>query len=171
MIQALIKKYGGGKNDLNNIKLPISLDLIFNNKYLDYANILCVLYTLRNKKSGIIIDELAYYVTLIYSLSKTQVGYSINYQFIQNTYLDISKTIKKSLIYLANQNYITLITSKNENKVNLKVCIGDAGIKIVADFISEYFKEIILKSQHIYKNIPYNAKNKLIVWRNSWDVH
>lgn len=41
--------YGGGIKGLKN-NLPISIKLLFDNKYFDYLNVLCTLYAHKKKK-------------------------------------------------------------------------------------------------------------------------
>lgn len=118
MILNLKKKYGGGKRDLDKSKLPIDLKLLFENKYIECIQILIILFSLKQRRKGIEIEELLYYFTL---LSMTEASsnnqYSIGETYIQNNYLSFEKVIRDNVIILSNQSYAEIKVEPSVNAI------------------------------------------------------
>ena len=77
-------QFGGGRNVLTNNTLPISIKLLFENKYLEYIDILCVLYIFKRRKKGINYEELLYWLTLLNSVKLNNKEFNLDKMFLQN---------------------------------------------------------------------------------------
>lgn len=164
-------KYGGGRRDLNKeiSKLPTSISLLFDNKYLEFMEILCIMHGFKRRTAGVPIEELVYYFTLVNAIEPTGEGYKIDNRFIQNIYLDTLDNIKSRLIVLGQEGLVTLLADKKAERVNPKVCCTENGYKVAKELTSEFYKEVFAKCKYLQENLSFSPKNKLIVWRNPWD--
>lgn len=130
-------------------------------------SLVCILYALKNKRSGLTVEELAYYFTLLIAISSHGDKYVIDYSFIQNIYLDVEHNIKKKAIILVNTDLVNL--NKDSTKKVLKFMISPKGDDIVGSLESEYYRELFNKIEYIRSEVPFSAKNKKIMWRSSWE--
>lgn len=149
------------KNDCSY--LTLNMYLLFNNEYLDLMTLLCVMYNLKNKRKGLILDEILLYYLIIASevdinilenkinVNSTICKYDTDIKYIQS----INK-IKKSLNILLAKGYIDFLSCKNE-AIRLK--INAEGIDTVKSLKSSYYKQILTSGADLIKQISYTKNN------------
>ncbi len=152
--------YGGGIKGLKN-NLPISIKLLFDNKYFDYLNVLCTLYAHKKKKKGIKFTELVYWYTLLNCLNIDSVNqYKIENNYLQNNYLNYENILKKYLITLANHGYIDIqCENTGKNKI-MQLSISRVGIQLIDEFEHPYINSQISKINYLKKEKPFNSNNE-----------
>ncbi|MFC3788594.1 hypothetical protein ACFOQM_07295, partial [Paenibacillus sp. GCM10012307] len=97
-------------NIMQNNNLPVSLRLLFNNPFLEMMNVLFVINSF-SKKSGLSIRHILFYYSLSISDSNSSLferKFDLNDSLDnENIYFDIQSQIKKIILDLYSQNYIT----------------------------------------------------------------
>lgn len=141
MNQTLNKRCGGGIKDLDNNKLPIDLQYLFQNKYLDCMRILILLKEFNKRKKGVVLGEVLYYFTLIEMISGKKDNYRVDNTFFQENYLINEKRIADYLLVLANQQYITIYVDKTSKKSIIFIKNTDEGNNVTNEVENNYFKE------------------------------
>lgn len=159
-MKILKKKCGGVRKDLNE-KLPIELRYLFRNRYIECIQILIILFLNIRKSSGIELEELIYYNTLLNCSSMLEnEEYSIDYEYIQNNYLTTENRIRKNILILVNKNLINISVKKN-NKKNLLYLKANEDVKtIIKELKNEYFSEQLAKCKYLIKNMKFSTKNQ-----------
>ena len=160
MMQIQRKKYGGVRQDLNN-KLPLELRYLFRNRYIECMQILIILFLNLRKSTGVELEELIYYNTLLKCCSKSEnEEYILDFEYIQNNYLTTESRIRENILILTNKNLIN-ISVKKSNKKNLIHLKADEDVKkIMKELKNEYFSEELEKCKYLIKNMKFSTKNQ-----------
>ncbi|MED3022541.1 MULTISPECIES: hypothetical protein [Bacillus] len=144
----------------NTDVLPLSIKLLFNNVYLETANMLCVLTEFKSKKKGIRLSELLFYYVIVSAkdyeavteqLREPEPGKKIKTQFQR-----YESKMKSILINLESADYIELSASE---KSDVYVKITKKGIDFVSGLEKDYF-ELLQQRTREAKTIPYTKKNE-----------
>ena len=159
-------QFGGGRNVLTNNTLPISIKLLFENKYLEYIDILCVLYIFKRRKKGINYEELLYWLTLLNSVKLKNKEFNLDKMFLQNNYLNYDQKLKIDIRILVNQGLVWIEIDKLDKKNSMYFKILDAGIKLVNELENIYFDQQIKKINYLKKFMPYSLRNEKGVLEN-----
>lgn len=140
---------------MQNSNLPVSLRLLFNNPFLEMINVLMVINTF-NKRKGLKIRHILFYYSLSMSdsdsliVERKSVFNSPNDS--ENIYFYIQNQIKRILLNLHSQKYITIINDKNNDFI---CSITEEGKVVLAQLESSYYKKLqerinIIKTQTKY---------------------
>ncbi|MEM5673478.1 hypothetical protein AAHB54_29915 [Bacillus cereus] len=127
-------------------RLPLSLDFLYNNDLLDMFNMLCVLNEFSNKKNGVFIDELTFYLSIVTSRNyerliqifekkniETQLTMSSNYYYYE-------PKIRSLILNANNLELISFITNKDKINYNFKVKISSIGAEKIGKLEGEFLK-------------------------------
>ncbi|WIW70283.1 hypothetical protein [Anaerosinus gibii] len=151
---------------MTNNTLPISIKLLFENKYLEYIDILCVLYIFKRRKKGINYEELLYWLTLLNSVKLKNKEFNLDKMFLQNNYLNYDQKLKIDIRILVNQGLVWIEIDKLDKKNSMYFKILDAGIKLVNELENIYFDQQIKKINYLKKFMPYSLRNEKGVLEN-----
>lgn len=152
--------------DFENIEtgLPVSINLLFNNVYLDIITVLCVASILRNKKAEVKTRELLFYYTIISAqesdLEEHKVQKIDSVNFYSSTYFRILRDINEIFLYLYN---LGLVNYNSNGKVNIldSTCIiTDIGIKLIENLESKFIRELLSKVQKVKKDVKFSVLNE-----------
>lgn len=156
----LSNQFGGGINVLKNNALPKSIKLLFENKYLEHTDILCILYINKRKKRGISFEEILYWFTLLNAVSLEDEKFVLDKMFLQNNYLNYEQKLKISIRLLVNQGLIELEINKLNKKNLMHFRIIDTGTELVNNLKNQYFKNQFKKINYLKEIMPYNSYNE-----------
>ena len=151
--------YGGEAIELNE-KLPTSIKLLFDNKYLDCLDILSVLYINFKRKKGIKFEELVYWVSLLICLNINDNKYILETTYLQNNYLNYEKKLKTYILHLVNQKLINVKSEIIGKKRLIFLKIDSSGITLIDTLKNQYLKERISQLDYLKKVRPYTANNE-----------
>ncbi len=144
----------------NTNVLPLSIKLLFNNVYLETANMLCVLTEFKSKKKGIRLSELLFYYVIVsakdYEAVTEQLRNLESETKIKTQFQRYESKMKSILINLESADYIELSASE---KSDVYVKITKKGIDFVSGLEKDYF-ELLQKRTREAKTIPYTKKNE-----------
>lgn len=114
----------------NTNVLPLSIKLLFNNVYLETANMLCVLTEFKSKKKGIRLSELLFYYVIVsakdYEAVTEQLREPESGKKIKTQFQRYDSKMKSILINLESADYIELSASEKSDvcvKITKKVLI------------------------------------------------
>jgi hypothetical protein len=142
-------------------KLPTSVKLIFENKYIDYINILCALYSHKRRKKGINFNELVYWYTLSNCIVRDDNNqYNLETAYLQNNYLNYESVLKQHILILANQGLVNVTSESIGKKRELLLSISQLGISLLDNFTHSYIKDQISKTEYLKKVKPYTSNNE-----------
>lgn len=149
--------------ELMGVELPLSIELLFQNKKLDIISLLCILSCFHKKRKGVTVDEATFYYSIVTSGAEISINdkvWDINdarakVEVDANLML-IRERVKEIVIVLTNVGYVDFEFS-NEH-VQLK--INKSGLDIVNSLSSGYFSEIINKTNDIKEIIRFNKTNE-----------
>lgn len=148
------------KSDLNE-KLPIELRYLFRNRYIEWIQILMILFLSLRKSTGIELDELIYYTTLLKCSKKMEDNeYIVDFEYIQNNYLTTENRIRRNILILTNNNLINISVKKNNKKNLIYLKANEDVKKIIKELNDEYFSEELEKCKYLIKNMKFSAKNQ-----------
>lgn len=139
---------------------------MFENKYLEYIDILCVLYIFKRRKKGINYEELLYWLTLLNSVKLNNKEFNLDKMFLQNNYLNYDQKLKIDIRILVNQGLVWIEIDKLDKKNSMYFKILDAGIKLVNELENIYFDQQIKKINYLKKFMPYSLRNEKGVLEN-----
>lgn len=139
---------------------------MFENKYLEYIDILCVLYIFKRRKKGINYEELLYWLTLLNSVKLKNKEFNLDKMFLQNNYLNYDQKLKIDIRILVNQGLVWIEIDKLDKKNSMYFKILDAGIKLVNELENIYFDQQIKKINYLKKFMPYSLRNEKGVLEN-----
>jgi hypothetical protein len=151
--------YGGEEIELNE-KLPTSIKLLFDNKYLDCFDILSILYVNFKRKKGIKFEELIYWFSLLNCLNTNNNKYILETTYLQNNYLNSENKLKTYILHLVNQKLINIKSEFIGKKRIMLLTIDGSGINLINAFKNQYFKERISQLDYLKKIRPYTANNE-----------
>lgn len=155
------KRFGGGRRDLENTKLPIELQLLFENKYIECIQLLVVLFANKSRRKGIEFLEVLYYFTLLSSTTKLgENEYHLENKYIQNNYLSYEKKVRDNLIVLANQELVSIKVELLNKRSLLFIKVTEQGKKIIAELENEYYIDEIAKANYLIKFRKYSTKSE-----------
>ncbi|MGH0669619.1 hypothetical protein [Bacillus paranthracis] len=144
----------------NTNVLPLSIKLLFNNVYLETANMLCVLTEFKSKKKGIRLSELLFYYVIVsakdYEAVTEQLREPESGKKIKTQFQRYDSKMKSILINLESADYIELSASE---KSDVYVKITKKGIDFVSGLEKDYF-ELLQQRTREAKTIPYTKKNE-----------
>ncbi|WP_270339898.1 hypothetical protein [Bacillus mobilis] len=144
----------------NTNVLPLSIKLLFNNVYLETANMLCVLTEFKSKKKGIRLSELLFYYVIVsakdYEAVTEQLRNPESEKKIKTQFQRYESKMKSILINLESADYIELSASE---KSDVYVKITKKGIDFVSGLEKDYF-ELLQQRTREAKTIPYTKKNE-----------
>ncbi|CAI8830360.1 HTH marR-type domain-containing protein [Bacillus sp. IT-79MI2] len=144
----------------NTNVLPLSIKLLFNNVYLETANMLCVLTEFKSKKKGIRLSELLFYYVIVsakdYEAVTEQLREPESGKKIKTQFQRYESKMKSILINLESADYIELSASE---KSDVYVKITKKGIDFVSGLEKDYF-ELLQQRTREAKTIPYTKKNE-----------
>jgi len=145
------------------VELPLSVELLFQNKKLDIISLLCTLSCFYKKRKGVTVDEITFY----YSIVTSDAEISINGQVwdmndarakveVDANLMLIRERIKEFVIILTNMGYVDFEFANEQ--VHLK--INKSGLDIVNSLSSGYFTNIISKTNEVKEIIRFNKTNE-----------
>lgn len=158
-----MKKFGGEPRGLmevkkmNELKLPILVDTLFDNHQLELTRILCILSCFPKNKKGITFSALIYYYALSVSeieLEKDEEQNDLRYNVV-NLYIDFQSKIKQLSILLANLDYIEVIGEVKVESSEIRVKMKPEGFELVSEMKNEYFVKLINNIEFIKNNFAY----------------
>ena len=127
---------------MSKVDLPVSIELIFENKKLLTMNLLVAAYVLTLRKKKINIYEcLFYYILSLINFSETTEPKYDKKEF-QYNYFKIDKVLKELVIYLTNSDLVSLDSNKSKNLSEISMIVTDKGKKIVSDLKGQYFVDL-----------------------------
>lgn len=148
---------------MQNSNLPISLRLLFNNPFLEMMNVLFVINSF-SKRSGLSIRHILFYYSLSISDSdpsifgkKSDLNDSLDNA---NIYFDIQSQIKKILLNLYSQNYITISNDKNDD---FNCSLTAEGKAVLAQLESSYYKKLQERINTIKTQTKYSVEGEKII--------
>ncbi|WP_368915067.1 hypothetical protein [Exiguobacterium acetylicum] len=151
-------------------KLPLSIDFLYNNNILDVFNMLCVLNGFRNKRSGMTVDELTFFLSIVTSRNFNNLIQAfekspVDQHFIvlSNYYYYESK-IRKLILNASDLGLISF-TSNKEEKIdyNFKIKISISGAEKIEALEDNFFKDLIAKITKTKITIKYKKTNLSIL--------
>lgn len=152
------KKYGGGISDLgNDNKLPIELQYLFQNKYLDCIKILIVLNEFPKRKKGLPLAEVVYYFTMTEMVKVNQENYEIDKTYLQENMFLNEKRINKYIVMLTNQKLINVYVEIKDKKSIIFVKRCDEGNDLILGLQNEYFAKEIIICKHVIEKFKYSV--------------
>jgi len=138
------KRYGGGISDLNKNRLPVELQYLFQNKYLDCMRILILVKEFQKRKKGVMLNEILYYFTLVEMISGNEDEFRVDNTYFQENYLVNEKRISDYIVILANQQYITVHVDKTSKKSIIFIKNSIDGNNVVVGLENDYFKQELI---------------------------
>lgn len=156
-------------NNINKIELPYSIEMLFENKYLDAMAVLCLLYAFNNIKKGIKTEEIIFYYSIVisevYNVDDVKFDeLNPNYKYnIHNLYLSFEKNLSELIIILSNNNYIEVIGDIRTKFKNLKIKLTDKGFDLLENTTNTYFKKIIENFINIKSQVKFTKGNEKII--------
>jgi hypothetical protein len=146
---------------MENSNLPVSLKLLFNNPFLEMMNVLMVINSF-SKRSGLNIRHILFYYSLSISESNPTVFNNQSEPLdSENIYFDIQSQIKKILLNLYSQKYITILNDKNNNDF---ICsITTDGKDILAGLESSYYKKLQERIDTIKSETKFSVEAEKII--------
>lgn len=151
--------FGGGRKDLKNNLLPLDLQYLFQNEYLDCMKILIVLYQLRRRRKGVNIEELNYYYTMIDLLEGAQ-ECEPNQEYYQDNYLINEEKMRGYGILIKNQDFIEINVENTTKKTTLYYKLTQAGMQLVEGLEDEYFDKIRKRVEFVNSTMKYSVSNQ-----------
>jgi hypothetical protein len=151
------------KNDIMNIELPLSVELLFQNKQLDILSLLCMLSCFSKKRKGITLEEIAFYYSIatsdaelffegeVWNINDTNAKVEVDANLML-----IKDRIKEFIIILTNLKYIDF--EFIDEQIHIK--INKYGIDLVNSLDSDYFNNIIGKTNIVREHIRFNKTNE-----------
>jgi hypothetical protein len=150
-------------NIMQNNNLPVSLRLLFNNPFLEMMNVLFVINSF-SKRSGLSIRHILFYYSLSISDSdpsmsekKSDLNASLDNE---NIYFDIQSQIKKILLDLYSQKYITISNGKNDD---FKCSLTAEGKKVLAQLESSYYEKLQERINTVKTKTKYSVEGEKII--------
>jgi hypothetical protein len=146
---------------MENIKLPSSIRLLFNNPFLEMMHVLYILNTF-SKKSGLSIRHILFYYSLTLSdtdLNELEIKLRGSYNS-DNIYFDIQKQIKQILMNLYSQDYIDITKDKHDN-FNYSVTI--LGRELIANLESPYYIKLQERIDFIKSHTKYSVETEKLI--------
>ena len=141
---------------MDKYRLPVELQYLFQNKYLDCMRLLILLKEFQRRKKGVILDEVLYYFTLSEMLTSDNEGnYRVENTYFQENYLANEKRISDYIVILANQQYITVMVDKTSKKSIIFLKNSDQGNEIVENLENDYFRQEIRICKYATTNYKY----------------
>ena len=146
---------------MENTKLPIELQLLFENKYIECIQLLIIIFLNGRRKKGIEFFEVLYYFTLLSSTTKLgEDEYYLESKYIQNNYLSYEKKVRDNFIVLANQGLVSInVELLNKGSLIFIKCT-EQGKKLVAGLENEYYNDEITKANYLIKFKKYSIKSE-----------
>lgn len=141
-----------------DVKLPILVDVLFDNQQLELTRIMCVLSCFPKSRKGINVCALTYY----YALSVSEFEFYIDTEQqelrynVVNLYMDFQSKVKQLIIKLSNMNYIEVFGGVEIGINNVRVKLSKDGFEFIKDFENEYFHNLIKSIESIKKNHKYS---------------
>lgn len=158
-----MRKFGGETRDLmemnkmNKLKLPILVDVLFDNYQLELTRILCILSCFPKNKNGITFSALIYYYALSVSeieLGKSEEENDLRYNVV-NLYIDFQSKVKYLSMVLTNLDYIEVIGEIKVEASEVRVKMKLEGFELVGEMENEYFSRLIDNIEFIKSNFSY----------------
>lgn len=141
---------------MNKYRLPVELQYLFQNKYLDCMRLLILLREFQRRKKGVLLDEVLYYFTLFEMLiSDNEDNYRVENTYYQENYLVNEKRISDYIVILANQQYITVIVDKTSKKSIIFLKNNDKGNNVVGSLENNYFGQEISLCKYAINHFKY----------------
>ncbi len=153
----------------NERKLPLSIDFLYNNNLLDMFNMLCVLYEFRQRKSGVSVDELTFYLSIATSdnfehiLKFFEQGNEDIYSSVESNYYYYEPKIRLLILKASNLELISFIPTKKKIDYNFKMKISSIGIEKIENLENVFFKYLISRMEKIKLQVKYNKSNLSIL--------
>ncbi|MBW9157676.1 hypothetical protein [Clostridium tagluense] len=153
-------------NNTNKIELPYSVEMLFENKYLDAMAVLCLLYAFKSIKKGMKTKEIVFYYSIVISevnniedakIDDLNSSYRYN---IQNLYLTFEKNLSKIIIILSNQNYIEVIGDIGTKLQDLRIKLTNEGFVILENIENIYFTKLIEKFINVKSQVKFTKGNE-----------
>lgn len=153
-------KSGGGISALKNNLLPLDLQYLYQNEYLDYIKMLVILSKFKRRKKGINIEELNYYYTMLDLVELNQKReYEVNYEYYQDHYLINEEALRKYSIILKNQNLIDINVENTNKETLLYLKLSESGMNLVEGLEDKYFEKLVDKYNLINSTKKYSLAN------------
>lgn len=153
-------------NKINKIELPYSVEILFENKYLDSMGVLCLLYAFNNIKKGMKTEEIVFYYSIviseIYNIDNVKVDeFNLNYRYnIHNLYLSFEKSLSDLIILLSNKNYVEVIGDISTKFKDLRVKLTDEGVALLESVQNVHFKKLIENFTDVKSKIKFTKGNE-----------
>ena len=142
---------------MNKNRLPIDLQYLFQNKYLDCITILILAKEFQRRQKGVILEELLYYFTVMELVSGCDNSYELDKTYFQENYLLNEKLISDYIVVLINQQYVNVYMEKTEKKSAVYLKISKEGIVIIDGLENDFFKEQIRICKYVVKTFKYGV--------------
>lgn len=147
-------------------KLPLNIELLFNNIWLDTMSLLCVLSCFKRRKKGVSIDELAFYYSIV--TSEIEIIFEVNNMIIDNSrakfdvdmrYFKTKDRVRNMIGILSGINCVDLILTNKFNRLDLNIQINSEGLGKVNSIESHYYIDLINSTLKLMKILDFNVSN------------
>lgn len=146
---------------MKNNLLPLDLQYLFRNEYLDSVKMLIILYQSKRRIKGIDLEELNYYFTIIELLEINEMHkYELNLEYSQDNYLINENVLRSYGIPLKNQDFISIYSENTNKKAILYFKLTDEGKRLIEGLEDEYFKTIIDRYNFVNNTMKYSVENQ-----------
>jgi hypothetical protein len=156
-------------NRINKIELPYSVEILFENKYLDSMAVLCMLYAFNSIRKGMKTEEIVFYYSIVisevYNFDDVKIDeFNPKYRYnIHNLYLSFEKNLSDLIIILSNQNYIEVIGDISSKFKDLRIKLTDEGASILENVQNTYFEKLIEKFANVKSQVKFTKNNEKII--------
>lgn len=145
------------------LSVPISIELLFENKKLELMKVLCLIYSVSLKsKRYVSISEIVFYFALV-NFNLINIFEDINKTTSPNLFFRFQSRISNIIIHMNNLDFIDLKANLFTKTDDIKIRISNTGKEFYIENNSVFFEELQEKYISTFEKVNYTFSNLKIL--------